>query len=70
MPLVEIVGYLFDNGNFPREDVCNKFAIARSDYSEIIEVLDHHNILVRSENNSRVLNSLMPRETIVDMLLG
>lgn len=70
VPLVEIVGYIFDNGNFPREEVCNTFAISRSQYTEIKDVLDYHNILVRGENNGRVLNTLMTRETIVDILLG
>lgn len=70
VPLVEIVGYLFDNGNFPRESVCNLFAISRSEYAKIVEALDFHNILVRGENNGRVLNPLMPRETVVNILLG
>lgn len=69
VPVIEIVGYLFDHGNFSREDVCNNFAITRKEYSEIVEVLDIHNILVRGENNSRVLNSLMPREMVVNILM-
>lgn len=67
---MEIVGYLFDFGKFPREEVCNTFAISRSEYAEILEALDHNNILVRGENNARILNPLMPRETVVDILLG
>lgn len=69
VPVIEIVGYLFDNGNFPRDSVCDVFAITRKDYSEIVEVLDIHNILVRGENNSRVLNPLMPREMVVNVLM-
>lgn len=69
VPVIEIVGYLFDNGNFPRDSVCDVFAITRKDYSEIVEVLDIHNILVRGENNSRVLNPLIPREMVVNVLM-
>lgn len=69
VPLVEVVGYLFDNWNFPRDQVCDLFAISRSEHAEIVEVLDAQNILVRGQNNSRVLNPLMPRETVVNILL-
>ena len=69
VPVIEIVGYLFDNGNFARDSVCDTFAITRKDYSEIVEVLDIHNILVRGENNSRVLNPLIPREMVVNILM-
>jgi len=67
---VEIVGYIFDNESFPRDEVMAAFAISRSQYTEIAKLLDKNNIFVRGENNGRVLNSNLTRQMIVDILMG
>jgi len=68
--VVEIVGYIFDNESFPRDEVMAAFAISRSQYTEIAKLLDKNNIFVRGENNGRVLNSNLTRQMIVDILMG
>ena len=68
--VVEIVWYIFEHGDFVRSQVMENFAISRSDYSEIVDLLDKNNILIRWENNSRVLNPGMTREIIANILMG
>lgn len=70
VPVVELVGYLFEKGDFSRSEVIETFAISRVDYGEIAWLLDKNNILIRGENNSRKLNPEMTRQMIADILMG
>lgn len=67
--VVEIVWYIFEHNNFPRDEVIENFAITRSQYSEIVNLLDKNNILIRWESNSRILNPKMTRQIIADILM-
>ena len=70
VPVVELVGYLFEKGDFVRSEVIETFAISRVEYGEIAWLLDKNNILIRGENNSRKLNPEMTRQMIADILMG
>lgn len=70
VPVVEVVGYIFEHGDFVRSEVIDTFAISRAEYSEIAWLLDKNNIFIRWENNSRKLNPEMTRQMIADILMG
>lgn len=68
--VVELVGYIFEHEDFVRSEVIDTFAISRSEYNEIVDVLDKNNIFIRGANNSRTLNPDMTRQMIADILMG
>lgn len=67
---MELVGYIFEHEDFVRSEVIDTFAISRSEYNEIVDVLDKNNIFIRGANNSRTLNPDMTRQMIADILMG
>ena len=70
VPCVELIDYLFEHEDFGRTAIMDRFAISRAQYADIIELLDKNNVLIRGDNNSRVLNSNLTRSMIADILIG
>lgn len=65
IPVLELIDHLFVAKSFKREDVEKKFWIARHRFSEVAQALEECWILVRGENNARVLNPNITKQEIV-----
>lgn len=70
IPTVELIDHLFETQSFKRGDVEYKFNIPRNRYQRLAEKLESNGVLVRGENNSRILNEEVRRQDIVKMLEG
>lgn len=68
IPIIEIADYLFSEKKFPRADIMERFWISRSVADSMANELQNVEILVRGENNSRVLNGQFSRSDIVSIL--
>lgn len=66
VPLDELATYLFQNRTFTTKAI-NDLGLAQRKWSKIAEELEQNKILVRGENNSRVLAEI-DRETLVRQL--
>lgn len=64
LPVDELVSYLHEQNSFKRDHAMNVLGITQPKYQKIAEELSQHKILVRGENNARVLNSIK-RENLV-----
>ncbi len=67
LPVDELASYLVERRNFTREDACAKFGVSWKKHQRIADELEHHQVLVRGENNARVLNAIT-REQLVRQL--
>ena len=65
IPVIELIDHLFTEQSFKREDVEKKFWIARHRFTDVVNALEECAILIRGENNSRVLNPNITRQEIV-----
>lgn len=70
IPRVELMDHLFTVGSFKRDDVEQKWKIPRYRVAEISKKLEDLGVLVRGENNARVLNTEFTREDIGVLLDG
>jgi len=70
IPRLELLDHLFTVGTFKRDDVENKWKIPRYRVTEISKKLEDLGVLVRGENNARVLNTDFTREDIASMIDG
>lgn len=66
VPLDELATYLFTNQTFTTKAI-NDLGLAQRKWSKIADELEHNKILVRGENNARVLADI-DRETLVRQL--
>lgn len=65
IPVLELIDHLFVAKSFKREDIEKKFWIARHRFADVANALEECWILVRWQNNSRVLNDKITRQEIV-----
>lgn len=65
IPVIELIDHLFVAKSFKREDIEKKFGIARHRFTEVANALEECWILVRGENNARVLNPVITKQEIV-----
>lgn len=70
IPVVELLDHLFEFESFKRDDIEEKFGIPRNRFTELAKKLETLNVLIRGENNSRVLNPEFTRSDIATMLEG
>lgn len=70
IPTGELIDHLFEHKSFKRQEIEAKFAIPRNRYSELAERMESVGILIRGENNSRVLNPAYSRERVAEHLVG
>lgn len=68
VPIIEIADYLFSEKKFPRADIMERFGISRSVADSMAGELSNVDILIRGENNGRVLNGQFSRSDIVSIL--
>jgi hypothetical protein len=67
IPIGEIATFLLQSGGFKREVAMKKFGLSQGQYAKIASELDEHSILMRGENNARVLRPI-EREMLVTQL--
>lgn len=71
VPVSELVDYLFRNNNFKREGVNGAretFGLNMDRYNRLAQALEDKNVLVRGENNMRVLSKSWSRQSLIDFL--
>lgn len=68
IPIIEIADYIFSEKKFPRAEIMERFGVSRSVADSMAGELSQVDILVRGENNSRVLNGQFSRSDIVSIL--
>lgn len=66
VPLDDLASYLFNHRTFTTSAI-NDLGLAQRKWSKIAEELEHNGVLVRGENNARVLAEI-DRETLVRQL--
>lgn len=67
IPIDAMATYLLERQSFKRDDAMRHFGISQHKHQTISEELDKHQIVIRGENNSRVLNAIT-REQLVRQL--
>ena len=68
IPTLELVDYLFENRSFKRDEVEKTFGIPRNRYEKLAKKLDELSILLRGENNARILNEEFTRQEVYKIL--
>lgn len=68
IPVSEIVDHLFSEKSFKIKDVQEKLAISRGNYDFLSKGLEECGILVRGENNSKIIDKEFSREQVVSIL--
>lgn len=68
IPHSELLHHLFTERSFKRNDIEDKFLIPRYKVQELGESLERVNVLVRGENNSRVLNDDLSRADVSEII--
>lgn len=70
IPVVELLDHLFEFQSFKRDDVEKKFWIPRNRFSNLANRLEELNVLVRGENNARILNPEFSRSDVANIFNG
>ena len=70
IPVFELLDHLFTFQSFKRDDIEKRFAIPRNRFTDLANKLEELQVLVRGENNSRVLNPEFSRSDVVLILSG
>lgn len=68
VPDYEILHHLFMAQSFKREEVLKKFNMSARRFDKLAKKLEEIGVLVRGENNSRVLNNEFTREELADIM--
>lgn len=68
IPRLELMDHLFTVGSFKRDDVESKWWIPRYRVTAISKKLEELGVLIRGENNSRVLNPEYTRSDLATLL--
>lgn len=68
IPRLELMDHLFTIGTFKRDDVESKWKIPRYRVTAISKKLEDLGVLIRGENNSRILNSEYTRADLATLL--
>ena len=73
IPVIELVDYLVKNAHFKREGingVRQTFGLNMDRYNQLAQRLEKNGVLVRGENNCRILADFWTRQTLFDYLSG
>lgn len=68
IPTIEMLDHLFEFESFKRDDIEKKFKIPRNRFTELAQKLEDLGVLVRGENNARVLNNEFARSDVALIL--
>lgn len=67
VPIVELVDYMFETRHFKRAELEERFAMSRANIDLTAKRLEELCVLIRGENNARILASDFSRADIVEM---
>ena len=67
VPIPELATFLIESGSFKRVAAMKKFGLTQPAYVKIAEVLDERQLMIRGDNNARVLRTVS-REQLVRQL--
>lgn len=70
IPTVELLDHLFEFESFKRDDVEKKFGIPRNRFTDLAKKLEDLKVLVRGDNNARILNPEFSRSDVASILTG
>lgn len=70
IPTVELLDHLFEFESFKRDDIEKKFGIPRNRFTDLASKLESLKVLVRGENNARILNPEFSRSDVASILGG
>lgn len=70
IPTTELLDWLFTHQSFKREEVKAHFGIAHHRYNALAQKLEDLGVLIRGENNARILNDDYSRQDIASILRG
>lgn len=68
IPVVELLDHLFEFESFKRDDIEKKFGIPRNRFTDLAQKLENLGVLIRGENNARVLNPEFARSDVALIL--
>lgn len=68
IPHSELIHHLFTEKSFKRDDIEDRFLLPRYKVQEMGENMERVNILVRGENNARVLNEELSRSDVASII--
>ncbi len=68
IPTVELLDHLFQFKSFKRSEVEEKFGLPRNRYTTLAMKLENLGVLIRGENNARVLNEEYSRADIAAIM--
>ncbi len=67
IPVGEFAIWLLEVKAFKREDAMSKWALSQGQYAKIAEELEKQNILMRGENNARVLREITMENLVLQL---
>lgn len=70
VPTAELIDHLFEHNSFKRQEIEAKFGVPRNRYHKLAERMESVGILIRGENNSRILNKDLSRAQVAEHLIG
>lgn len=68
IPVIEMLDHLFEFESFKRDDIEKKFKIPRNRFTDLAQKLEDLGVLIRGENNARVLNPEFARSDVALIL--
>lgn len=73
IPVAELTDYLIRNKHFKREGVNGvreTFGLSMERFNKLAAKLEENGVLIRGENNGRILDTKWSRQTLIDYLSG
>jgi hypothetical protein len=67
IPVGEFATWLIEKQAFKREDAMSKWALSQGQYAKIAEELEKQNVLMRGENNARVLREITMENLVLQL---
>lgn len=64
LPVDELASYLLEQKQFTRYEAMHKFAISQQKHQVVAEELEKQQVLIRGQNNARVLNKITREELV------
>lgn len=68
VPVDELVSFIMENEHFRRHEAMKRFGMSKKKHDRIAKKLESCGLLVRGENNSRILQKFVTREILVRQL--
>ncbi len=67
LPVGELAAFLKQQASFKRDEAIKTFALSQGQYQKIAQELEEHGILMRGENNARVLREISMENLVLQL---